>query len=265
MRYTPESIGAASCGMNGPEVRQVAAHRRPGGDAQREEASVLVGRELGDRIVVAPLRVREEAFAALGGPAHRALEPPRRPHHGRLLGIQEDLHAERAADVARHHAQLLARRFDDRVGDLAVKMVRALARRIERGAPACRVVLGERGARLDRVRDQAVVDQLEPGDVRRLRERRIHLGLALAQADFERHFAFPAPRSLPAAARNRPPPSRPRPWPAASVSAITIATGSPTCFTRLEREDRPRRLLQARHRDQAGDVAQAVGRSRPCP
>jgi len=56
-------------------------------------------------------------------------------------------------------------RLQHRSGDLPVEEVRPLARRVERGAPARRIELRERRARLHRIGDQAVVHELEACDV----------------------------------------------------------------------------------------------------
>src|SRR5438067_7651307 len=57
---------------------------------------------------VAPLEVREERFAAAARPSHRAAEPPGSPQNGDLLRLQIGSRPEGAADIPRHHANLLA-------------------------------------------------------------------------------------------------------------------------------------------------------------
>ncbi len=170
----------------GRVVGEVRAHVGVGRNAKRQKACVPVEREFDDRVVVAALHVGEERLAAVRGPAHRALQFPRCPHHDRLFRMQEDLHPERAADVARDHAQLLAVDLQDHVGDLLVDDMRALRRRMKRRAAGRGVVVGQRGARLDRVGDDAVVHEFEPRDVRGTLERRVDRLAALARADVER-------------------------------------------------------------------------------
>jgi hypothetical protein len=63
--------------------------------------------------------------------------------------------------------------------------MRSLARRVESGAAARGFVLGERSARLDRIRHQAVVDQLEARDMRGFGERGVDLLAALPEPDLE--------------------------------------------------------------------------------
>ena len=57
--------------------------------------------------VVAAHRVGEVALAALGGPLHRPAQGARREAGHRVLGIEERLHPEPAADVGRDHPHLL--------------------------------------------------------------------------------------------------------------------------------------------------------------
>ena len=76
---------------------------------QPEDAVVGVERELGGGDVVAAHRVGEEALAALGGPLHRPAQRPGGVGRHRVLGIEERLHPEAAADVGRDHPHLLRR------------------------------------------------------------------------------------------------------------------------------------------------------------
>jgi len=75
-----------------------AAHREMGaeigdrGDAEREEDAVLVERQLHRRDVVAGMEIRDEGLAAIGLPAHRATDFPRRPQCQRPFGVAAALH-----------------------------------------------------------------------------------------------------------------------------------------------------------------------------
>ena len=128
---------------------------------ERGEVAVGVHRQLGVGDVVAAVGVGEEALAALGGPLHRPADPLRRQQADALLGVDEDLGAEAAADVRRDDAQLVLGRDADERRDHQARDVRVLAGGVEREAVGAAVVLADRGARLDRVRHQAVVDQLD--------------------------------------------------------------------------------------------------------
>ena len=88
------------------ERREIGAEIGEDRDAQAEEAALLVERKLGARDVVAALIVGDEALGAVLLPLHRPLELAARPDHQRLLGIDEGLHAEPAADIGRDQAQL---------------------------------------------------------------------------------------------------------------------------------------------------------------
>ena len=137
---------------------------------QAQDLAVLVGRHLRVGDVVAAMRVGQKGLRAIRRPFHRALDLLRRPDADRLLGIDEDLGAEPAADVRSDDAQLVLRRDadegrEDEPGDMGV-----LARRVERVVVGSGIVLADRRAGLDRVRHQPVVDEVDLGDVLRLRE-----------------------------------------------------------------------------------------------
>ena len=117
------------------------------------------------RGVVAAVRVGEEGFGAVAGPLHRAADLARGPQAHDLLGVDEDLGAEAAADVRRDHAQLVLGRQADEGGQHQARHVRVLAGGVEREAVLPGVVVADGGARLDGVGDQPVVDEIDLGDV----------------------------------------------------------------------------------------------------
>ena len=129
--------------------------------------------DLGRGDVVAAHRVGEEALAALAGPLHR---PPQRAggeaRHG-VLGVEERLHPEPAADVGRDHPHLLRRQPEVRRQDVAVAPA-ALGAGVDRELAVAGVPLGDAGARLHRVADHPVVDQLELDDPGGLGEGGLH-------------------------------------------------------------------------------------------
>ena len=118
-----------------------------------------------------PCASDEEALAALGRPLDRAVDALRRPHHRRLFGVEVDLRAEAAADVGRDHAHLVLGQAEHERRHQQPLDVRVLVRDVERVAVVGAAVRRDRGARLDRVRDQPVVDDVELRDVRGLGER----------------------------------------------------------------------------------------------
>ena len=79
-------------------------------DPQAEDPVVGVERQLGLGDVVAALHVGQKASLRspvhfTGRPSSRAAQPTMR-----VFGVEEDLHAEAAADVGRQDAELLGRR-----------------------------------------------------------------------------------------------------------------------------------------------------------
>ena len=94
-------------------VRQIGAEIGHCGYAQAEKLAVGRQRQLRRRDMVAALCVARECLVALGDPLHRTPDLLGRPDDERLLGIEEDLHAEPAADITRHHAHAIVRNLED--------------------------------------------------------------------------------------------------------------------------------------------------------
>ncbi len=166
------------------EGRQVGADVGHCLDAHREELAVLVERKLGERLVVAPVRIRRERLGgAIRGPLHRTRELPGGPGDHHVLGVEIDLRAEAAPDVARDHAHLVLGQAHDEGGHQQALDMRVLAGHVERVFVLGARVVADRGARLDRVRHEAIVDEVELGDVRGLGEGGIHRGLVADRPD----------------------------------------------------------------------------------
>ena len=123
------------------------------------------------RDMVTAMGIGEEAFAALGRPLDRtSADVLRGPDAGHFLGIDEDLRAEAAANVRRDDAQLVLRRQAMEGRNHETRDMRILAGRIERVVLAARIVGADRGARLHGIGDQAVVDEVDLGDMGRVAE-----------------------------------------------------------------------------------------------
>ena len=153
------------------------------------DAVVLVEGDRGFGDMVAALGVGQERFGAFGGPFHRAAELLRREKDERVFVIDERLHAEAAADVFGDDAQFRVFDAEDVLGDAGAHAVDALAAGVERVFVGCLVVGAEAGARLHRVDDDALVDELQRRDVRGLGEGGVGRGL-VAQFVVERDVRF---------------------------------------------------------------------------
>ena len=158
------------------ERREIGAEIGDDRDPQAEEMAAPVHGEFGAGEMVAPLVVADEALGAIRLPFHRALELARSPDRERVLGVDERLHAEAAADVGRDGAQLRLRQLQDRVGERVAHEGRALRPGVERRAIGRRIVIADGVARLHRVRHHAIVDQFDGGDPRGAGERRLGRG-----------------------------------------------------------------------------------------
>ncbi len=90
-------------------VDRVGAGVDRGLGVERQQLAVLVG--VGGQLVVVLARVGggDQMLAAILDPAHRAVEMARQPAEADLLGLQQALPAEAAADVGRDHADALLR------------------------------------------------------------------------------------------------------------------------------------------------------------
>ena len=93
--------------------------------------------------VVAAMRVRQESLGPVGGPFHRPADLLRRPDADRLLGIDEDLRAEAAADIGRDDAQLVLGRDADEGREHEARHMRVLARGVERERVRARIVFAD--------------------------------------------------------------------------------------------------------------------------
>ena len=149
----------------GRERRHIGAEIGDGLDAKTENLAVGIEGHLGVGDMIAPVGVGEERLRAVGHPFHRPPDALGRPQRHDLFGVNENLRAEAAADVGRDHAQLVLRRHADEGGDHQPRDVRILRGIPQRERAGAGVVLGDGGARLNRVGHQAVVDDVELGDV----------------------------------------------------------------------------------------------------
>ncbi len=149
------------------EQVDVGAHVGPGHDLHADDLVVGIEAELGDRDVVAAHHIRQEAVArALGGPFDRPLELARRPGGHGIFRIDHRLHAEAAADIRRQHPDLLPGHAHE-AGYRVDPQMAALGAGMQGQGVAAGIVLGDAGARLHGIGDQAVVDQLQRGHMRR--------------------------------------------------------------------------------------------------
>ena len=105
-----------------------------------------------------PCVSHEERLAPFRGPLHRTAELARGVAGQDVLGVEEQLHAEAAADIGRDDAELARYRCRNSGADQVLDQPAALRVGVQRPAPGRGVVFRERGARLHRGDDDAVVD-----------------------------------------------------------------------------------------------------------
>ena len=179
--------GAVEVGRNaGREQRQVRAHVGDGLDPEPEDAAVRGERHLSIAVVIAAVRVGEEAFAPVGSPLHRARESARGPGHHALLRVDEDLRTEAASHVRRDHSQLVLGQSEHERGHQQPVHVGVLGREPESDFAGAGVRARQRRPGLDRVRDQPVVAEALLDDPGSAGERLVGGGLVAelpAEAD----------------------------------------------------------------------------------
>ena len=130
-----------------PVGRNVGADVADGVHAQRKEPAAGVQRQLGLAHAVAAVLVGQQRFAAVAGPLDRAAELLRQPQHEPVLGVGPALAAERAAHVARHHADAVLGDAEDFPGQHLADAVGVLRVALQRVAVLARVVAAQRAAR----------------------------------------------------------------------------------------------------------------------
>jgi hypothetical protein len=140
--------------------------------AQAEDLAVLVEGHFGADELVAPVVVAQHRFGARRHPLHRPAEHARGPQDEAVLGIDVAFHAEAAADVRRHHAQLDLRHLEHPAAEDGAHAVRILRARMESECVVGGVVIPQGRARLHGIRGYAVVVEahrdlvLRPGECR---------------------------------------------------------------------------------------------------
>ena len=162
-------VGRAA-GTVGREIGAEIGHRL---DIEREKFPLRVKREAGTGEIVAALCGGEKILAALGDPAHRPAEAARRVQHQDPFGIKKILGPEPAADIGGAYRDALGRHVEHGARQLVADRVDALAGQQQVERVRGRVIRADRGARLDRDDDEAVVDERDLDDISRRGECRL--------------------------------------------------------------------------------------------
>ena len=131
--------------------------------------------------------IGHERAGALVGPFDRTAEQFRGVQDADIFRIDGRLHAERAADIAGQHADLVGRRAED-VFQHVLHAEHALAARMQRPLSVGLVEFADRRARLHRRDDETLVDQRKRDDMRGVLHRLGDLG-AVAMLEVERDVA----------------------------------------------------------------------------
>ena len=181
-----KSVGRIAYGNMRAMARAIGADAVENGRLDGEKPAACVKRERGLDDGVARMIVGKEMLAARSRPLHRPSEQPRRMQHGNVFRIRLLLASECAADIGGPDPHLLPRHAEDVLAQHAVEEVRALAGGDQREAFVAGIVGADAAARLDRIGEHAVVDQLQPRHMRGPREGLLHGG-AIAVTPGQRH------------------------------------------------------------------------------
>ena len=143
----------------GERIGRVGAGIDGGLAVERQQAAVGVGVGREDVVVLAAVGVGGEAFAAVLDPPERRAELARGPGERDLLGQQDALVAEAAADIGRDHADL-ALVQPQAFGEARAHDVRLLRRGVHDELAEPRLPLGDHAAALERAHGLARGAQL---------------------------------------------------------------------------------------------------------
>ena len=177
-------------GLHPAGEHQIRAGIGDAGDAQGQKMPVRVERQVGFGLMVAGLMVGEKNLAAGGDPLDRPADALGRPQDQHMLGVDEILGAEPAADIGRNEPYC-RRRHAQHPGGVVARGVDALARDVRRIPAIIRIPNANHPARLDRVGDDPVVVELQFDNMGRrgkCRIDRVSVSGMPIEADVARHL-----------------------------------------------------------------------------
>ena len=167
-------IGIA--GNAGRKIAEIAPQCGKSVDLHCNNSAFAVESHASDGIVIARLRIGEEALGSCGRPLDRPAQDLSSPNDRRHFGREVSLDAEPSADVGRDHPDLMLGNVQRVDREPAAQVMRLLNGRIERVAVVGRVIVAKVGAGLDRVGRQPIVLEVERYDLRSRRHCRLGLG-----------------------------------------------------------------------------------------
>ena len=145
---------------------QISTHVGVGVHAQRQELAVFVHGHFSVARMVTAMRVAHKSFAAVGCPLDRAVQLFGSPGQAHVFGVKVNFGAEAATHVGCDHAHLVLGQAHHKGGHQKTLDVRVLIGHIERVVVRGAAVVADGGTRLHGVGDQAIVRQVQLGDVR---------------------------------------------------------------------------------------------------
>ena len=174
---TRKQRGVKDGGYRRRKSGQVCAHVRIGVDAHCEELAVGIHRHFGMAYMVAAMGVGQERLSALAGPLDAAVDLLGGPGQRHVFGVQEDFGAKATTHIGCDHAHLVLGQAQHKSGHKQALNVRILVGDIQRVFLGRAAVHADGGTRLHGVGHQAVVGQVELGDLGCSCKHRIDLAL----------------------------------------------------------------------------------------
>ena len=162
-----------------PEGRKPSAQIGDRVNPQAGKSRIGVQRQLHPGQMITRLRVAHKRFAAFGGPSHRDPQAARSPATHQLFGIVIDLRSESAADIRRHNSHLVLGHLERCATQQEPIHMRVLAGGVKGQLAGRGIEVRQAGPWLHGVGNQAVVDQFQRHNMRRLLECLVGVGLGV--------------------------------------------------------------------------------------
>ena len=166
--------GVQNRGHGRGEGRQIGAQIGVGVHPHGQEFAVLVHRHFGVADVVAAVRVGQERLGTLAGPFDAAVDLLGSPGQRHIFGVEVNLGAKTATHVGGDHTHFVLGQAQHKGRHQQALDVRVLVRHVQHVLFGGAAVAANGGARLHGVGHQAVVDEVELGDMGRATESGVH-------------------------------------------------------------------------------------------
>ena len=147
------------------ERRQVSAKIGARRNTQAQEIAVLTQRQFGVADVIPAVRVAHKRFAAICGPLHRAIYFSGCPGNDGFFRVVKNLGTKSTTNVRCNHPEFVLRDAEHESAHQHADDMRVLAGGVKRIFIPAAVVVADGRARLHRIRNQSIVDDIDTDDL----------------------------------------------------------------------------------------------------